>query len=616
MKSIPFDTYLRSIQKNLQKGSERTHYPALKNLLDNSTTGIDAAIEEKGNKAGIPDFTVRRRELLIGYVEAKDVGLNLDQVEKTEQLQRYLESFTNLVLTNYLEFRWYLNGRRRLKETLADRDGSQVQIKDTARVAALLDQFLNYPGEVISSPEDLAKQMARLTKAIRFATVEALGLEAEDGELHQLKRGFSEVLLPDLNDPAFADMYAQTISYGLFAARVGHAQTPGSDKFNRRTAGTYIPATNPFLKRLFNTVVETDAVSQIDWAIDDLVQLLAQVDMSNILEDFGHRTRQEDPVVHFYETFLAAYDAALRKSRGVYYTPEPVVSFIVRSVDAMLKDRFNLPLGLADNAKDPVTQKLRVQILDPATGTGTFLYMVVKQIYRNLEDMGLASSWDQYVRENLLSRLFGFELLMAPYAIAHLKLGLQLQDLGYQFTGKQRLGIYLTNTLDEALKKSEVLFGHFVAQEANEASAIKRDTPVMVVLGNPPYSGHSANKSKWIDSLVRDYYQVDGVPLGERNPKYLQDDYVKFIRFGQWRIDKTGSGILAFITNHGYLDNPTFRGMRQSLERTFDEIYLMDLHGNSKKKEVSPDGSKDQNVFDIQQGVAVAIMVKLPKAIS
>lgn len=616
MKSIPFDTYLRSIQKNLQKGSERTHYPALKNLLDNSTTGIDAAIEEKGNKAGIPDFTVRRRELLIGYVEAKDVGLNLDQVEKTEQLQRYLESFTNLVLTNYLEFRWYLNGRRRLKETLADRDGSQVQIKDTARVAALLDQFLNYPGEVISSPEDLAKQMARLTKAIRFATVEALGLEAEDGELHQLKRGFSEVLLPDLNDPAFADMYAQTISYGLFAARVGHAQTPGSDKFNRRTAATYIPATNPFLKRLFNTVVETDAVSQIDWAIDDLVQLLAQVDMSNILEDFGHRTRQEDPVVHFYETFLAAYDAALRKSRGVYYTPEPVVSFIVRSVDAMLKDRFNLPLGLADNAKDPVTQKPRVQILDPATGTGTFLYMVVKQIYRNLEDMGLASSWDQYVRENLLSRLFGFELLMAPYAIAHLKLGLQLQDLGYQFTGKQRLGIYLTNTLDEALKKSEVLFGHFVAQEANEASAIKRDTPVMVVLGNPPYSGHSANKSKWIDSLVRDYYQVDGVPLGERNPKYLQDDYVKFIRFGQWRIDKTGSGILAFITNHGYLDNPTFRGMRQSLERTFDEIYLMDLHGNSKKKEVSPDGSKDQNVFDIQQGVAVAIMVKLPKAIS
>ena len=356
-------------------------------------------------------------------------------------------------------------------------------------------------------------------------------------------------------------------------------------------------------------------MSQIDWAIDDLVQLLSQVEMGSILENFGQRTRQEDPVVHFYETFLAAYNAALRKSRGVYYTPEPVVSFIVRSVDAILKEKFYLPLGLADNAIDPVTQKPRVQILDPATGTGTFLYEVVKQIYRNLEDIGMANQWDSYVKDNLLNRLFGFELLMAPYAIAHLKLGLELQELGYKFQGKQRLGIYLTNTLDEALKKSEILFGQFVAQEANEASEIKRDAPVMVILGNPPYSYESSNNGEWISGLVRDYYQVDGMPLGERNPKGLQDDYVKFIRFGQWRIDRTGSGILAFITNHGYLDNPTFRGMRHSLEKTFDEIYLMDLHGNSKKKEVSPDGSPDKNVFDIQQGVAVAIMVKYSKPV-
>lgn len=613
MPSISFDTYLKSIQKNLQKGSERSHYPALKDLLDDPIKGIDAVIEEKGNKAGIPDFTVKRRELLVGYVEAKDVGLDLDQIEKTEQLKRYLEAFPNLVLTNYIEFRWYVNGKRRQKEILADLNGDKLQAKNTDKITALLDQFLNYTGEIISSPEDLARQMARLTKAILLATETALSLEVNEGELHQLKQGFSEVLLPDISDSDFADMYAQTISYGLFTARVGHAQNPDGEQFTRRTAGTYIPATNPFLKRLFNTIVETDAISQIDWAIDDLVQLLSQVDMGNILENFGRRTRQEDPVVHFYETFLAAYNSALRKSRGVYYTPEPVVSFIVRSIDAILKDRFDLPLGLADNSKDPVTQKPRVQILDPATGTGTFLYEVVKQIYRNLEEIGMANQWDSYVRENLLNRLFGFELLMAPYAIAHLKLGLQLQEFGYEFKGKQRLGIYLTNTLDEALKKSEILFGQYVAQEANEASTIKRDTPVMVVLGNPPYSGHSANKSKWIDGLIRDYYQVDGLPLGERNPKWLQDDYVKFIRFGQWRIDRTGSGILAFITNHGYLDNPTFRGMRQSLEKTFDEIYVMDLHGNSKKKEVAPDGSPDQNVFDIQQGVAVAIMVKYPK---
>lgn len=613
LSSSIFNGYLQNLEKNRAKGSERSHYPTLKDLLDDPDQGIELVIEEKGNKAGIPDFTVKKRQLVVGYIEAKDIGLDLDKIEKTEQLKRYQEAFSNLILTNYLEFRWYVNGKRRLKQNLAQNRDNQLHLQDPEKTATLLDQFLNYTGEIISRPEDLAQQMARLTKAIRLAVTTALELEENDGELHQLKQGFSEVLLPDLSDADFADMYVQTISYGLFAARVGHAQNPDGEKFTRRTAGTYIPATNPFLKRLFNSIVETEALGQIDWAIDDLVQLLSQVNMGDILADFGRRTRQEDPVVHFYETFLAAYNAKLRKSRGVYYTPEPVVSFIVRSVDAILKEKFDLPLGLADNAKDSQTQKPRVQILDPATGTGTFLYEVIKQIYGNLEAIGMANQWDGYVRENLLNRLFGFELLMAPYAIAHLKLGLQLQDLGYEFTQKQRLGIYLTNTLDEAMKKSEVLFGQFVAQEANEAAEIKRDAPVMVVLGNPPYSGHSANKSEWISQLLQDYYLVDGKPLGERNPKWLQDDYVKFIRFGQWRIDRTGSGILAFITNHGYLDNPTFRGMRQSLEKTFDEIYLFDLHGNSKKQEVSPDGAPDKNVFDIQQGVAVAIMVKYPQ---
>jgi predicted helicase len=608
-----FDTYIQSIQSNLLRGSERTHYPTIKNLLDNPAASLAAIIEEKGNKAGVPDFTVRRKDLLVGYVEAKDVGLDLNPVEKTEQLQRYRESLNgNLILTNYLEFRWYVEGKVRLTAVLAERIGDEITLCNSDKTLELLEGFLNYAGAAINSPEDLAKQMARLTKSILLATESALQIETETGELHQLKRGFNEILLPELNDAAFADMYAQTISYGLFAARVGHAQNPGNQLFDRRTAGTYIPATNPFLRRLFNSIIETDLLSQINWAIDDLVELLGRVDMTAILENFGSRTRQSDPVVHFYETFLAAYNSALRKSRGVYYTPEPVVSYIVRSVDAILKNRFNLPLGLADNSKNPDTQQPRVQILDPATGTGTFLYGVVDRIYQNLEDMGISGSWNQYVQENLLNRLFGFELLMAPYAIAHLKLGLQLQNLGYEFSSKQRLGVYLTNTLDEALKKSEVLFAQFVAQEANEASAIKRDVPVMVVLGNPPYSGHSANKNEWIAGLVKDYYYVDGVPLKERNSKWLQDDYVKFIRFGQWRVSQTGFGVLAFVTNHGYLDNPTFRGMRQNLMETFTDIYVLDLHGNSKKKEVSPDGSPDQNVFDIQQGVSIGIFIKEP----
>lgn len=289
---------------------------------------------------------------------------------------------------------------------------------------------------------------------------------------------------------------------------------------------------------------------------------------------------------------------------------------MVRSVDILLKDKFHKPLGLADPD---------VMILDPATGTGTFLLWIFQLVERrfkgidgDVESQQLIKerfgemSWTQYVRDHLLPRVAGFELLMAPYAIAHLKLSLFLQESGYEFDPNQRLKVYLTNTLDNAPRKSEFLFDEFIASEANEATSIKQDEPVMVVVGNPPYSGHSENKGEWISNLLKDYYQVDGQPLGEKNSKWLQDDYVKFIRFSQWRIQKTGMGILAFITNHGYLDNPTFRGMRRSLDQTFDEMYVLDLHGNSKKKEVAPDGSKDENVFDIQQGVAISLMVKLP----
>jgi predicted helicase len=306
--------------------------------------------------------------------------------------------------------------------------------------------------------------------------------------------------------------------------------------------------------------------------------------------------------------------------RGVYYTPEPVVSYIVRSIDHLLKTRFNRPDGLADK---------NVLILDPACGTGTFLYYVIRHIYDTVvTKKGQKGKWNSYVSQNLLKRVFGFELLMAPYAVAHLKLGLLLQELGYKFDTDERLGIYLTNTLEEAIKRSQQVFAfaQAIAEEGEKASAVKQHPKIMVVLGNPPYSGHSANRSweyrtdpktrkkkkilTFIGKLLQDYYKVDGKPLGEKNPKWLQDDYVKFIRFGQWRINKTGYGILAYISNHGYLDNPTFRGMRQQLLRDFTDIHVLDLHGNLKKKERAPDGSEDANVFDIQQGVAIGVFVK------
>src|SRR5206468_87880 len=323
----------------------------------------------------------------------------------------------------------------------------------------------------------------------------------------------------------------------------------------------------------------------------------------------------------------------LRELRGVYYTPEPVVNYIVQSLDELLKEKFDIKEGLADRSKITFTRREgdktvneeshRVLILDPATGTATFLYRVLDFIRQQFERKKRAGAWGDYVHEHLLPRLFGFELLMAPYAVAHFKLGLALaardepelwqQQWSYEPRKDERINVFLTNTLEDLQETTEQLGPlRMLSDEANSAFEIKKHKPVLVILGNPPYSGHSANKGEWIRKLVRDYYFCDGKALGERNPKYLQDDYVKFIRWAQWRIDRTGQGILGFITNHGYLDNPTFRGMRQNLMESFDEIYLLDLHGNSKKKEVDPStGAQDKKVFDIQQGVAIGIFVKL-----
>lgn len=328
----------------------------------------------------------------------------------------------------------------------------------------------------------------------------------------------------------------------------------------------------------------------------------------------------EDPIIHFYETFLSEYDPKLRKARGVWYTPAPVVNFIVRAVDDILKTEFNLPNGLADNSKTKIKVDIqgkkteqevhKVQILDPATGTGTFLAEVIKQIHKKFE--GQKGIWSNYVETHLLPRLNGFELLMASYAMAHLKLDLLLKETGYKPTTNQRFKVYLTNSLEEHHQDTGTLFANWLSTEANEANHIKRDTPVMCVIGNPPYSGISSNNGEWISNLIEDYKYVDGVHFNERK-HWLNDDYVKFLRYGQHFIEKNGSGVLAFINPHGFLDNPTFRGMRWHLLKTYDKVYTLDLHGNSTKKEIAPDGSADVNVFDIMQGVSINIFVKTGK---
>jgi predicted helicase len=600
-----------------QNATEHSYRPALKKLMESLDSGIQAINEPKRIACGAPDFLVKNGVLDVGHIEAKDISVSLKKAEKTAQMGRYFQALGNLILTDYLEFRWYVQGELTLTAALGTIDKNKkikLDKEGIQEVDQLLQQFLLAKVPQITTPKDLAKRMASLAQLMRDAIKTALNDVDKGGTLREQLESFQRVLIKDLTVEQFADMYAQTICYGLFAAR---CNTDNVQTFSRETAAFKLPKTNPFLRSIFGQIAGPDLDDRISWAVDNLARILQQTEMAEILKDFGKRTRREDPVVHFYETFLAEYDPKMRESRGVYYTPEPVVNYIVKSVDYILKHKFNISKGLADSKKIKVPnpkgegtiETHQVLILDPAVGTGTFIHNVIDFIYDKFKNQ--KGMWSSYVSQHLLPRLFGFELLMAPYTVAHIKLVLQLQELGYDFSSDERLRIYLTNTLQEAFQIPPADgFMNRIRDEAEAAKDIKQDVPVMVILGNPPYSYESINTDPWIVGLVRDYYQVDGKPLGERNPKGLLDDYVKFIRFAQHRVSETGYGIVALITNHGYLDNPTFRGMRQNLMQTFDEIYVLDLHGNSKKKEVCPDGSQDKNVFDIQQGVAISIFIK------
>jgi len=599
----PFEIYLKKIEADWQGGraTEHTYRPALEMLLESLADGIDAANDPKHIACGAPDFIVERRKVPLGYVETKDPGADLDKIEKSDQLKRYRQSLNNLILTDYLEFRWYVNGQQKLTARLAAIGDDEKLIHHPEGIAIagrLFKEFFQTEVPIVGTPRDLAERMAQLAKLLRELTFNTLQAEGEsEGALHKQFKTFQDYLLPNLKPGEFADIYAQTMAYGLFAARVS---APLNVQFNRSSAYEHLSA-NRFLRKLFLDVGEELENTPIAPFLDDLASLLAHADLAAILKDFGKRTCTEDPVVHFYETFLAAYDPKLRESRGVYYTPEPAVQFIVNSVDWLLRNRFDRPLGLAD--KD-------VYLLDPATGTSTFLYFVVRVIHDTLMSKKQGGTWQEYVHTQLLPRLFGFELLVAPYVIAHLKLGLLLRDLGYQWGKDDRLRIYLTNALDEGVTRAETLgnLGWYISQEANEAAQVKKSTPIMVVTGNPPYSNFGMlNKNKWISGLLETYKK--GLHEKKLN---LDDDYIKFIRFGQWRIEKTCQGILALITNNSFIDGLTHRRMRQALMETFTDIYILDLHGSSKKQEVSPDGSKDENIFDIQQGVSISLFIKEP----
>ncbi|OOG72229.1 type ISP restriction/modification enzyme [Algoriphagus sp. A40] len=624
--------YLVALNSRFRLGNatEHTFRGDLQNLLESLAPGISATNEPKRQACGAPDYILtNKKEIPVGYIEAKDIGdSDLHGMKKNgnkEQFDRYKGSLDNLIFTDYLDFVYFRNGELATSVRIGVVDNGKILPlpHNFPAFELLIKEFTTHLGQTIKSSKKLAEMMAgkaRLLANVIQAALESDEEHQDNSTLKDQMNAFKEILIHDINPKQFSDVYAQTIAYGMFAARLYDTSL---DTFSRQEAAELIPKSNPFLRKLFQYIAGYDLDQRITWIVDALADIFRAADVDAILKNFGKSTKMEDPIIHFYEDFLTQYDPKLRKQRGVWYTPHPVVNFIIRAVDEILVTEFGLPMGLADTSKTKIKIPIpthdqrfkggmreveqevhRVQFLDPATGTGTFVAEAIQQIYDKMK--GQQGLWNSYVENHLLPRINGFELLMASYAMAHLKLDLLLKQTGYTGTKNQRFRIYLTNSLEEYHKDTGTLFANWLSAEASEANQIKRDAPVMIVAGNPPYSVSSTNKGEWIESLVADYKKN----LNERNIQPLSDDYIKFIRYGQHFIEKNGSGILAFITNNSFLDGIIHRQMRKNLFETFDQIYIIDLHGNAKKKETAPDGSKDENVFDIQQGVSINLFVK------
>lgn len=624
--------FIARVQDVQKTGIAREHAyrPALHDLLKALGDDLEPVNDPARSEVGAPDFIILRDNIAIGHLEAKDIDIDIRAMKDANKRQkdRYVKGLANLIYTNCLDWDFYRNGELVASVRIGDYLMGIQPIPDNYdQLENLLRDFIAQRPQTITSPKDLAERMAGKAILIKDVLFNALRTDPDmQTELTGQYLAFKEHLIHDIEPEYFADIYAETIAYGMFAARL-HDDTP--DTFSRQEALELLPKSNPFLRSLFGYVAGVDLDDRIAWIIDDLATVFQATNVKKIMAGFGKLTAQQDPFLHFYETFLAAYNPGKRKARGVWYTPEPVVNFIVRAVDEVLQTEFGLPDGLADTSRvtldwdtgqtekgKPVTVRKevhRVQILDPATGTGTFLAEVIKQIEPRIKEVA-PGMWSQTVEQDIIPRLHGFELLMAPYAMCHMKLDMILTEMGYK-PGKtpSRLSVYLTNSLEEGEPATQnLLFSQWLSREAKGANTIKRDMPIMCVIGNPPYSGISQNMGEYISKLIDDYKYVDGVHFGERK-HWLHDDYVKFIRLSESLIEKNGEGVLGFITNHGYLDNPTFRGMRWHLLNTFDRIHVLDLHGNAKKKEVTPEGKPDKNVFDIPQGVAIIIAVKTGK---
>ncbi|EAI4764542.1 DNA methyltransferase [Campylobacter jejuni] len=656
--------YLENIKDISTNDKEHTHRTALQNLLqaikDNQDKQNKISIKQEPNNdkegRGAPDFLITKDFLTLGYIENKRVNANLDNIITSDQILKYTKLSPNIILTDYLRFILLsLNDKNEIIICKEVKICSLDEIKSIVKNQSLLDTktqelnelfsiFFSKIPNPINSALDFANHLSLRTRILK----DELLLSSKNETLLSLFNTFKETLYKELSYEEFCDSFAQTLTYSLFLAKLNNDTAKEIDLNN---AKKFIPKSFPLIRSMSGFLDDSfENLENIKWLLEEIINIINHIDITSIIKELNKTSEKDlfnrsilsthkDPYLHFYETFLASYDPKLREVRGVYYTPAPVVIFIINAIDEALKQDFNHKKGLSEALDKNIT------LLDFATGTGTFL---LEAFRKALEPISKNSV--NYNPKALIDKFCGFEFLIAPYTIAHLKISQSFkEEFNSPLNDDESLKIALTNTLYfKSISKEQndqnTLFTLIdLTKEFKKAQKIKEEQ-ILIITGNPPYSGASSNKGlyedeikisyglepskanlnneqkKWISSYFKEKSKQNTSTFkaiyekhkleNEKNPKVMLDDYVKFIRFAQSKIDSQESGIFAFISNNSFLDNPTFRGMRYSLMQSFDKIYILNLHGDTRKKEKAPDGSKDDNVFDIMQGVSINIFIK------
>lgn len=640
------NNYINEIRKSrVDLETEHSGRTFLENLLKDLSIDKNIQITHESKRdtqgRGAPDFRfLSKEDFVIGYLENKKIGENLDKILKSPQIQKYRDLSENLIITDYLRWIWFYEGsieadiRLCEKESLNSQKEISISEEKCKELKKMIDCFLSFSLSSITRAKDLAHYLSKPTRYMRDELTYHLQRDIQNkeeySELIYLLENFQKTIAYSITEEDFGDAFAQTFSYSLFLTKISLKDF--SQRLTIENIETLTPASFSLLKKILSFLSDLENYPSVKPAVQILLNIINATDALKIQEDLKFsQTKEKDPYLYFYEDFLHSYDPQKKVEAGVYYTPSPIVECIIRNLQEILITKFNFKEGLAH----PQTK-----ILDFACGTGTFLFEIYKTIFSQESSQGALKT--SVIKNHILKNVYGFELLIPAYCVAHLKLSQFLkEEANYTLCENERIPVYLTNTLE--LKTQDNVKGMLglipvLAKEGKMAQSVKEDNKILVITGNPPYKGESKNQFKYIDDLIKPYFpnlnkttleRVTGKKveearnflrdeIKEKNSKWLNDDYVKFIRFAENKIHKAGKGIIGIITNHGFLDNPTFRAMRWHLMNTFEQIYIVDLHGNAKKKEKSPDGSLDNNVFDIQQGVCISFFIKkqgLPKGI-